>query len=274
MTNSSRTANLSDYTTTDLVIWNPRFPHNGDNAPIGGSYPLDCFEPAGSDAEQANEDGTLYLQIPHCAGGDYYGTSVELANHRAFMSEYGHIPGVVGTTSYPGGFGVVVKLSTVENNDDMAETINALYEYPVIDDEMLSEVEREIIEESESDFHDDTRKYLIARFDDNASVAELVEDAIDAMDYKVFMRELEVVGDGIGEYWTIETCTSAYFDVEKVIDSMSDEEIATLININADDLIAKPDLPDTDDVSLSKDSDPAEVVADIHSQLSELFYQR
>lgn len=248
---TNRTPNLSDYTLTDLVIWEPRYPHDGDSAPIGGSYPMDCFEPASNrdEANEANEAGTLYLRVPYCSGGDYCGGAVELANYHEFVDMFGNRTGVVKTTGYPGGFGIVVKLSTLDNDDEMIEVVNGLYNYPCIDDECLDEVEQEIIEDSISYFHDDALKYLVARYNDNATVAGMVEDAFDAIDYRVLMRELEIIGDGIGVYWEVETCTSAYFNIEKVIDSMSNEAVATLLGITSDDLLPGPNLPPTDDLA-------------------------
>lgn len=92
-----------------------------------------------------------YLYVPSLlVFSDYSGSSVERSNFKAFMTEFADTPGVWELTGGHGTTGVAIRLDAV--TPEMVEVFKSLEDYPVIDEDLLGEVEMELAEESASNY--------------------------------------------------------------------------------------------------------------------------
>lgn len=82
----------------------------------------------------------------YLSGSDYSGSTVERSNKRVFMEEYGDDPHVFETYGGHGTFGVLI-LATCDN-EEIAECLNGLHNYPLISEDDLSELEMEASNEA------------------------------------------------------------------------------------------------------------------------------
>jgi hypothetical protein len=114
-----------------------------ETLPLGESASYGDFHDLTGDATPDD-----YVMPELLSGGDYAGTTVEKANHRAFLKLYGHHPGVHSVTGGYGTFAVALSIRRLLENPEPAEcildTLEALDNYPVVDDDELSEYEIEL----------------------------------------------------------------------------------------------------------------------------------
>lgn len=119
-------------------------------------YDSDCGE--WTDNRKTEDAGAYYYLVPrYCEGGDYSGGTVEKANHRAFMMSWECCEGVFDVSGGHGTFSVAISVNWLvehwgDDEDDTARKIVdcliALDDYPVIDDDVLSELEIELSDEA------------------------------------------------------------------------------------------------------------------------------
>jgi hypothetical protein len=94
----------------------------------------------------AIQQNRLLIRPILLSGSDYSGSTVEKSNYQVFLRLYGDQPGVF---SCPGNFStysVVIVAHLL--SEEMNETLNALADYPVIDDDAMSELEQDLIDEA------------------------------------------------------------------------------------------------------------------------------
>ena len=87
-----------------------------------------------------------FIEVPFCTYSDYSGSTVERSNCRTFLRTFEEFSEVSLWEIY-GGYGTTGILITVElyeSNEEIQETIQALFNYPLIDEEDMSELENEI----------------------------------------------------------------------------------------------------------------------------------
>ena len=111
----------------------------GESLSHGNLHPIKGEPPAGL-------SGCLYLVPEYLLGSDYSGSTVEIANLRAFMAEYGDAPGVHEIYGGHGTRGAAIRLDAL--TDEMAERLAAMSDYPLLDEEELSRVEMELADEA------------------------------------------------------------------------------------------------------------------------------
>jgi hypothetical protein len=119
--------------------------------------PADCPDSAVAYLEglstDATEEGELYFFLPYASGSDYSGSTVEKANYKEFLESYGE-EGFVWEAH--GGFdtyAVVLGLTgLLECADDtfnaILDIIEGLEDYPLINDEALSNLESDLADEA------------------------------------------------------------------------------------------------------------------------------
>lgn len=158
---------------------------------------------------QQTDNGEL-LEIPVTMYSDYSGSTVERANCDYFVQyckdnqiRYFDIYGDYGTT------GVMVYFTDYESNEDMREMINALDNYPLFDDESLSNLELQLEDES----WDSWVKYDLIRALDKAGI-EYNEDTLQDDFYNV-IRENNIE-------FIFENAVSAYIKIDEVIKHWQD----------------------------------------------------
>lgn len=99
----------------------------------------------------------LFIMTRAMTGSDYSGTTVELSNYEVFKELYGKLPGVFDVYGGYSTFGILISVSWLINPDneekaqEIIDTLNSLSDYPLIDDEHLSNMEIEKENECISD---------------------------------------------------------------------------------------------------------------------------
>jgi hypothetical protein len=178
--------------------------------------------------EVAEATLTDYFE-PNCMGGsDYSGGSVEVANHRVFTNEFGDLPGVHEIYGDFDTYGVVIRLDCITPR--MIEIFEDLDNYPVIDEEAMSEVEREAEDEAWDNWvrHDYERALAAALNEDNESATDkahgfregcLCQDCLEEAIGKVedIRSVFEEVASRINVYWVNETGNSATVNVDRIV---------------------------------------------------------
>jgi hypothetical protein len=105
---------------------------------------------------------TDFLVPDALSGSDYCSSgSVEVSNHRVFLDQFKDSPNMYDVYGGYGTFAVAIRLDSI--TDEMVEVLNALEDYPVIDEEDLSEVECEAEEETWSNCSMTRREELKAK---------------------------------------------------------------------------------------------------------------
>ena len=186
--------------------------HCGDVRPVGV-------------AEAALTD---YFEPNYMGGSDYSGGSVEVANHKVFMEEFGDLPGVHEIHGDFDTYGVVIRLDCI--TPGMIEIFEGLDNYPVIDEEAMSEVEREAEDEAWDNWvRRDYERALVTALNDDGEGAtddahgiqggclcqDCLEEAIDGLED--LRSVFEEVASRINVYWGNETGNSATVDVDRIV---------------------------------------------------------
>lgn len=177
------------------------------------------------DAEAALTD---YFEPNYMGGSDYSGGSVEVANHRVFLEEFGDLPGVHETHGDFDSYGLAIRLDCI--TPAMIEVFEGLDNYPVIDEEAMSAVEREAQDEAWDNWvrHDYERALVAAlnedqenttdqahEFRDGCLCRDCLEEAIDRLED---LRSIfEKVASRINLYWVNETGNSATIDLDRIV---------------------------------------------------------
>lgn len=153
----------------------------------------------GEFVERAWGPDGLYLEVPHSSGGDYSGSTVEKANHKEFMAQFGELPWVHEYHGGYGTYGVVVNVKEWIASDDessaesMIEIFEGLEDYPLINEEALSLLEMELSDEAwDSWGQSDFRQAL-------ENDCEFVD--IEIVDAGKFRQFFEAAREAVNVYW-------------------------------------------------------------------------
>jgi len=147
-------------------------------------------------------DGPL-VEIPFTMYSDYSGSTVERSNCEVFLERFGKTPGVWPVYGGYGTCGVVV-LVEKRADEEIKEVLDALEDYPLIDEEHMSNLELEIEDEDwDSWIKQDLRRML-------GDCAPEDDDEL----YQQFMRAM----DKTNTYFVHEDAVSAYVDLDRVLE--------------------------------------------------------
>ena len=150
-------------------------------------------------------DGGEWIELPYSSGSDYSGDSVTVANYRTFLDEHGDIL-ITASQGWYGDYTILAHVDDCREDGPLWDALNDLAGYPALDDDVLSEVEREAETEAwESWLSQDVR----ATIDPDDDLDWLADDLL--------RRAFEEASAEQGEYWINETGNSAYIDHERVI---------------------------------------------------------
>jgi hypothetical protein len=157
---------------------------------------------------------TLYLMPDLLSGSDYSNSSeVHISNHRVFLKEFGKVKGVHDVYGGWGSFAVAIRADIAESNEQIKETLNGLENYPVIDEEDMSELR--------NSWEQETVKDMVHRVQNNIETD--LEDLIENTDIDSEKVE-HSIWEGINELnldWSYES-NSAYMDEDKVMPYVED----------------------------------------------------
>jgi hypothetical protein len=87
---------------------------------------------------------SLFIQPELLAGSDYSGGTLQRSNNKAFLDSFGDVEGVYEIRGGMGTYGVAVRLDVYENNKEIKETLDSLEDYPLINEDLFSEMENEL----------------------------------------------------------------------------------------------------------------------------------
>lgn len=148
-----------------------------------------------------------YYCSNHFGYSDYSGSTYNKSNHELFIKEFGDIDGVKDVYGGYSSSDIYIRLDVLNSNKDIQECLNALEDYPVMDEVHLCEVEEEAKQESWERY---TRKDFLRALNKefNYNLEKLSEEFIDRL-----FRNLEEHTD---VYWIFEY-TSAYFPLDEMI---------------------------------------------------------
>lgn len=191
-------------------------------------------------------DGWVPVEFPRLLlSGDYVGDSVTESNRRVFLEEYGSIPGVYEFSEGYGARGVLLTpwaLAWVIEGDPvmdygidtrpvsqygpeywrsriktLRDVLARLEDYPALDEEAWSEVEREREDEAwDSWARADLERELTRQFPACEDIFEHREVSRDAF---------EVWADKANVYWTHETGNSCYIDLERIVKTLTVKDL-------------------------------------------------
>jgi len=170
------------------------------------------------------EHGELYFFLPYATGSDYSGSTVEKANHKAFLESHGE-EGFVwdahgGFDTYAVVLGLTGLLECPDDTfDAVMGVVEGLKDYPLIDEEALSELEMELADEAWECWGGyEFRKALEAKFDGTDF------DWPDGSDFRSFFEQKR---EEANEYWESESCgPSVFVRIERVVEKIDFADVA------------------------------------------------
>lgn len=155
------TLNLEDILSIDHLTFNKyeEYTGNFDNAryiyqPDSHEFSYGCLSPMDKiSAERVRDilcdDTDIIITPDYMTGSDYSGTTVELSNYEVFREMFGDLPGVYlvhgGHSTFTAGISLKWLLDPTNQDkaDEIINTLRGLSDYPLIDDEHLSNMECE-----------------------------------------------------------------------------------------------------------------------------------
>lgn len=165
---------------------------------------------------------TDFLTPELLSGSDYCSSgSVEVSNHRVFLEQFKDSPNVYDVYGGYGTFAVAIRLDSI--TDEMVEVLNALEDYPVLDDDDHSKVEMESENDSwESCYRSDFTRELSKRF-------PTLEETIDNLSTEQVDTLFYALCDRTNTYWEHESGNNAYIDLDRVVAGATEQDITEAI---------------------------------------------
>ena len=145
---------------------------------------------------------------------DYSGSTYSKSNHELFLKEFGEVDGVKNVHGGYGSNDVYIRLDVLNSNQDIQDCLNALDDYPVMDEEHLSEVEEEAKEEAWNSY---TRKDFLRALQKEFNYD--LDKVSDAFIHRLFWK----LEEHTNTYWIFEY-TDAYFPLDDLFEKLTREE--------------------------------------------------
>lgn len=175
-------------------------------------------------------DNDMYLIPAYMSYGDYDNSCmVERSNRKIFLEEYREESGVFTISGGYGSAGVAISFKWLLDpaNEERAQSIidllNALSDYPCIDDEDMSNMEYDAFIESLNDWGiEDTKRAL-------ATKHRIIVNDYDQEKLKELILEIDRYGNPV---YMIESGGSCYIDIDRMIipKITKDQFLSTLID--------------------------------------------
>jgi hypothetical protein len=188
-------------------------------------WPGSAEEYLGSLCEDIEETAELYFYVPYASGSDYSGSTCEKANAKCIEDSYGENEWVHlvygGYNTYAVAIGVTGLLGCDDDTfDELCETLEGLADYPVIDEDALSELEMEGADEAwDSWCKGDFTRALDKAFEDEAEF-EWPDDST----LRAFFEEKR---EEANEYWFNEGYgPDMYVRVDEVVKGITFDDVS------------------------------------------------
>jgi len=157
-----------------------------------------------------NEDGE-YIEVPFCTYSDYSGGTVERSNCQTFLDMFKEFNEISMWKIY-GGYcttGVLIRRSLYENSEEVRDVIDGLFDYPLISDDDLSQLEIDLEQVSWETWLEYDLKRELDKQEIEYNEDELQSDMYYVMEY-------------CNEYFIHEDACCPYLDVEKIVSNWVD----------------------------------------------------
>jgi hypothetical protein len=166
----------------------------------------------------------LWHEIPYTCGSDYSGDTVTASNYRVLKRQLSRYRGIADISGWFDGYGLAYapSLMTARGRKMIAYIIDKLNQYPAIDDEDASGLERDIIMEYVEDaWHYDRKRvlpvyYLAAGIPAPEDIDD-TDDTTEATEGLAYDQWLGTIMSGIGNFAITETGGVPYISMEKAL---------------------------------------------------------
>lgn len=159
---------------------------------------------------------TTVLVPDYLSGSDYSGGTAYRSNYNVFLEEFGDLPGVYDISGGHGTYAIGIRLDSL--NDDMLDILHGLEDYPVIDEEAMSELETEQEDEAwENWTRSEFTRALTQKFPD---LEEEIEDLSNDQLFELFRES----ADKANEYWEHDA-EGARINVKRIVETIDEEDI-------------------------------------------------
>lgn len=211
-----------------------------DRIEPGQEYPYGRFDKAGD--IKGDPDAPVWVEVEYATGSDYSGGTVNRANYEKIKEEFSDNPDIAFLYGGWGTFGVLVREEPT--TDEVRDLIAGLENYPVVDEEALSEHENKLSEEAwdswaRSDFMSEIPKHLGGDLDPSSPEYEAIEQAVETLDdrddsdgsrathglYELFRAAMEATNT----YWEPDG-TGMHVDVKRVTKGVTPELLASFVD--------------------------------------------
>ena len=146
-----------------------------------------------------------YLEVPYTMYSDYSGGTVERANCQAFLEQFGELPGVYPVYGGYGTTGVVIRRALLRN-EDVLYVLEGLDDYPLINEDVLSELEFEL----EAEAWDTWVEFDLQRALDKAGIPYNPDTLRDTFYNVICEHDI---------YWLHEDAVCPFIDIDQVVEN-------------------------------------------------------
>jgi hypothetical protein len=187
-----------------------------ENTPIEGGHEYYYTDLENVNA-MAGETFPAWAEFSYTAHGDYVGyADVGAANYRVFKDDYSEHKDIAFISGDYGFQAVIYNTST--KDEEILEILKKIVDYPLIDEDLHSEVTMEWENEAWECWARSDFKRAIAKLFPN--LEEIIDDISDEDIWTIFHGAQEKAN----EYWACET-SGAYIDVDKIAKKVTSEGI-------------------------------------------------
>ena len=148
-----------------------------------------------------------WVLVPYTLHSDYSGSTVERSNTDCFLAEFGDLRGVKELFGGYGTRGVVIRRALLRN-EEIADVLESLESYPVIDEDHLSQLEMEL----ETEDWDSWIRSDIQRALDKLEIEYAEDDHVFDAQARQIMEEHSI-------YWEVESPIAGYIDVAAIAEN-------------------------------------------------------
>jgi len=163
-----------------------------------------------------------WTELSLACGSDYSGGLVERANYQFFLDNYADHADVIVLKGWFFGYGI--GYNTESTDSDLIATVNALHDYPVADDEMVSSIQLEWENDAWSDWVKDDLMSLIQDDFEGMFEEHVSEPAFESALQNMFYETM----DAANVHWSYEYA-GAHVDVKRVYDALNIDALKALV---------------------------------------------
>lgn len=242
-------ANPSDHCSP--IQWRQPSPNEAESLSLGelSSYSLELYRELGSSLTKVSPEEAIsllcerklwqrcsLLWLPsHCMGGDYCGSTHNVANARYLLRQFSSPE----LRECNGGYGSqCVVIDPRYLSEELLELLQSLENYPVLCEEELSSYEMELQDETwkhtiRREWENALESALSSLLSDNGEPEEEAEDKAEAIIEGLSEELLSSLFSQCAElsntYWEAESGTGMWIDVDRVAESLSEELLSSLL---------------------------------------------